>query len=85
MGRIRNKKNEPRICDIDIIDYKGKLVRSNNYSNLIIPHKHLHQRYFVLIPLAELCPNWIHPKFGKKINFMLNKLSSADLNSIKKI
>ena len=47
MGRTRNKKNEPRICDIDILDYKGKLIRSHNYSNLIIPHKFLHQRYFI--------------------------------------
>jgi 2-amino-4-hydroxy-6-hydroxymethyldihydropteridine diphosphokinase len=52
---------------------------------LTIPHKFLHHRHFVLIPLAEICPNWIHPKFGTKINFMLNKLSTAGLNSVKKI
>ena len=85
IGRIRKKKNEPRVCDIDIIDYKGKLIRSTNYLNLTIPHKFLHHRHFVLIPLAEICPNWIHPKFGTKINFMLNKLNTAGLNSVKKI
>ena len=87
IGRTRKKikKNEPRVCDIDIIDYKGKLIRSTNNSNLTIPHKFLHQRHFVLIPLAEICPGWIHPKFGTKIDFMLNKLNTADLNSVKKI
>ena len=87
IGRTRkkNKKNEPRVCDIDIIDYKGKLITSNSYSKLIIPHKLLHLRYFVLIPLAEICPNWIHPKFGIKINFILDNLNASDLNSIKKI
>ena len=87
IGRTRKKikKNKPRVCDIDIIDYKGKLIRSTNNSNLTIPHKFLHQRHFVLIPLAEICPGWIHPKFGTKIDFMLNKLNTADLNTIKKI
>ena len=87
IGRTRkkNKKNDPRVCDIDIIDYRGKLIRSTNYLNLTIPHKFLHHRHFVLIPLAEICPNWIHPKFGIKINFILDNLNASDLNSIKKI
>ena len=85
IGRIRKKKNEPRVCDIDILDYKGKLIRSNNCSNLTIPHHFLHHRHFVLIPLAEICPDWVHPKFKVKINFLLDKLNSSDLNYIKKI
>ena len=85
IGRKRNKKNEPRVCDIDILDYKGKLIRSNKCSNLTIPHHFLHRRHFVLIPLAEICPDWVHPKFKVKINFLLDKLNSSDLNYIKKI
>ena len=65
MGRNRSKANEPRVCDIDIIDYKGKIINEND---LKIPHPKLHLRNFVIYPLREIEPGWLHPTFNKKIN-----------------
>tara|TARA_B100000945_G_C20144515_1_gene485524 strand:- start:91 stop:606 length:516 start_codon:yes stop_codon:yes gene_type:complete len=82
LGRKINKKNHPRTCDIDIIDFNGKIINENK---LKIPHKRLQQRNFVLIPLYEICRNWIHPVTGKNIINLLNNLSYSNLQSIKLI
>ena len=47
LGRKKNKKNSPRTCDIDVISYSQKIVTGN----ISIPHKRMHRRNFVLIPL----------------------------------
>ena len=68
MGRKLSKKNNPRTCDIDILDYDKKLFKKNvNKHKLIIPHPRLHDRNFVLIPLYEIENNWTHPKLKLKI------------------
>ena len=86
MGRKRDKKNDPRICDIDIIDYKNKVIHANlPYFDLTIPHKELIFRNFVLIPLKEIVPDWIHPKTKETIDALIQKLSNDDINSILKI
>ena len=86
LGRERSKKNEPRVCDIDIIDYNGELIKKKYKNNhLIVPHKHAHKRSFVLLPLLEICPNWTHPKLKKNIKMLINSLNIKMLNSIKKI
>ena len=86
LERIRKKKNEPRTCDIDIIDYNGK-VMSFSYKSLIfkVPHEKLIYRNFVLFPLQEIAPNWIHPKTKDSIDVLINKLSNEDKKSILKI
>jgi len=80
------KKNEPRTCDIDIIDYDGK-VMNFSYKSLIfkVPHEKLIYRNFVLFPLQEIAPNWIHPKTKDSIDVLINKLSNEDKKSILKI
>ena len=85
LGRKRNKKNEPRICDIDIIDYDNKIIKKNFKNNLSIPHPRMHKRNFVLLPLYEINKDWIHPKYKKNIVNLLSKLSNIDLRSIKLI
>ena len=86
LERKRNKKNEPRTCDIDIIDYNGKNM-SFKYKNLdfTVPHKKLDSRNFVLVPLQEILPNWIHPKSKEKISTLFEKLSLEDRKSILKV
>ena len=86
LERKRNQKNEPRTCDIDIIDYEGKNINFR-YKNLdfTVPHEKLDCRNFVLIPLQEILPNWIHPKSKEKISTLLKKLSAEDRKSILKI
>ena len=86
IGRIRNKKNAPRTCDIDVIDYNGKVI--NCYYGGIdftIPHKKLTYRNFVLYPLGEILPKWKHPKTGEHINDLIDKLPQEDKLSILKI
>ena len=86
LERKRNKKNDPRTCDIDIIDY-NKETLNFKYKNfdLVVPHKELALRNFVLFPLQEIAPNWIHPKTKDSIDVLINKLSNEDKKSILKI
>ena len=72
IGRIKSKKNEPRVCDIDIIDFNG-LIKKNKV--LKLPHPRSHSRNFVLYPIKEIDPRWIHPIFKKNVDFLINQLS----------
>ena len=86
LGRKKALINRPRICDIDILDYKGqnyKLYANNN--KLIIPHPRLHNRNFVLFPLFEIEKNWKHPLKKTKIHDLIGKLHNSSLYSIKQI
>ena len=68
-GRKRNILNGPRTLDLDIIDYNG-LIQNNDP---ILPHPRMHLRKFVLIPLQDIEPNWVHPIMNKKIEFLIKK------------
>ncbi len=81
LGRKKTPKNSPRECDIDIIDFEGK-IRS---SGLILPHKMMHLRNFVLIPLFEIEKNWIHPITKTNIKKLIFSLTNKDIRSIKQI
>ena len=63
IGRKKAIKNHPRVCDIDIIDFNKKIKKSEK---LILPHPRIQDRLFVLKPLSEIDPNWIHPVLNKK-------------------
>ena len=86
LGRRRNKKNDPRTCDIDIIDYNSEVLdfRYNNLE-LVVPHKELTSRNFVLFPLQEISSEWKHPITKENISTLIDKLSEEDKNSILKI
>ena len=86
LERRRNRKNDPRTCDIDIIDYNGQ-VMDFKYKNLdfIVPHEKISNRNFVLIPLKEILPNWVHPKTKDSVDTLIDKLSNEDKKSILKI
>jgi len=71
MGRIRKKRWEARIVDLDILLFGQEIIESNN---LIIPHSLLHKRRFVLEPLVQLVPDLVHPVFKLTIRELLNKL-----------
>ena len=86
LERKRKKKNDPRTCDIDIIDYNNEILKIKYRDlNLEIPHKKLNYRNFVLFPLNEICPNWRHPKTGETINTLIERLTEDDRKSILKI
>jgi 2-amino-4-hydroxy-6-hydroxymethyldihydropteridine diphosphokinase len=82
MGRVRKKKNEPRVCDIDIIDFNNLKLNSEK---LILPHPKAHKRNFVLIPLKEICTDWVHPKINKKIDTLIDNLGIKRRNEITRI
>ena len=86
LGRKRFKKNDPRTCDIDILDFNGQ-INAFKYKNLdfIVPHKKLIYRNFVLYPLKEICTNWIHPETKQNIDTLIKNLPEEDRKSILKL
>jgi len=86
LERKRDKKNDPRTCDIDIIDYNNQVL-DFRYKNLdlTVPHKKLIFRNFVLFPLQEISPEWKHPITKENISTLIDKLSEEDKKSILKI
>mgnify|MGYP001356261886 FL=1 len=84
LGRIKSKRNHPRLCDIDIIDFNGEIIhRKLENHKLNIPHKRMHNRNFVLFPLYELDKNWVHPKLNTNIVVLMSNLTSEQLLGIK--
>lgn len=69
LGRIKTYHWGPRVIDIDILFYGKQVIKSKN---LIIPHKEIINRAFVLVPMAEISANYIHPVYKKAIK-TLNK------------
>ena len=84
LGRVRSKKNAPRTCDIDIIDYNQKILNEKK-SLLILPHPRMCKRSFVLLPLFEIDKSWKHPKSKINIVELIGSLEIIDLRSIKQI
>ena len=80
MGRIRTKKNAPRIIDIDILFFNKEIIHTKN---LEVPHPQLQNRNFVLIPLNQLSPNLKHPVLQKTIHHLLT--TSPDTLTVNKI
>ncbi|MBY0487889.1 MAG: 2-amino-4-hydroxy-6-hydroxymethyldihydropteridine diphosphokinase [Flavobacteriaceae bacterium] len=71
LGRIRNEsgKYQARIIDIDIIAFDDEIVESDL---LQVPHKFLHERLFVLLPMKEIVSDWMHPIFQKSISDLIS-------------
>ena len=72
LGRIRTKKNDPRVIDIDIIDFRSEVKKTKE---LILPHPRCHLRNFVLFPILQIDPNWSHPILKKNARFLINNLN----------
>lgn len=69
LGRKPSFQNAPREIDLDLIFFGQQIVEE---ADLKIPHPRLYERTFVLKPLCELAPDWIHPKMKKTIRELLN-------------
>ena len=73
LGRIQSFRNAPRPIDIDILFYGEQVINS---PHLTIPHPRLEERAFVLVPLAEIAPDLVHPVSGLTVQEMMQRLGS---------
>ncbi|MDD4159832.1 MAG: 2-amino-4-hydroxy-6-hydroxymethyldihydropteridine diphosphokinase [Synergistaceae bacterium] len=71
LGRSKSIKWGPREIDIDIIAIEGLVIKT---SDLSVPHRYMHERTFVLIPLKEIAPLFRHPVTGKTLDEMISAL-----------
>ena len=76
-GRRRSVPNAARVLDLDLIDFGGKILEKsadNDGPALQLPHPRLAERAFVLLPLAEIAPNWRHPINRRHIDDLIADL-----------
>jgi 2-amino-4-hydroxy-6-hydroxymethyldihydropteridine diphosphokinase len=71
LGRVRLQRWGPRTIDLDILAY-GEMVI--DLAHLSIPHPRLHNRRFVLVPLLEIAPDWVHPVLKISVSDLIGNL-----------
>ncbi len=70
-GRKRRDQNEARVLDLDLLVYHDEIISDDNLS---IPHPRMHERAFVLYPLLEIAPNWVHPELNRSVSDLIEML-----------
>lgn len=70
-GRVRTVPNAPRVLDLDLLAYGTEIVDAPHAH---VPHARLDGRAFVLLPLRDVAPDWVHPKTGRTLKDLLANL-----------
>lgn len=78
-GRVRGEPNAARTLDLDIIDIGG-LVR--DAPDPVLPHPRAHQRAFVLLPLADVAPRWVHPRLHRELDELIRALPAQEVRPL---
>ncbi len=76
-GRVRTVKNAPRLLDLDLISYHDVIVESEVVT---VPHPRMHTRAFVLYPLQEIAPTWVHPVSQTPVSDLIAALPEQSFN-----
>jgi 2-amino-4-hydroxy-6-hydroxymethyldihydropteridine diphosphokinase len=74
-GRLRSAPNAPRTLDIDLLDHDGTIMAGV----VTLPHPRIAERSFVLVPLAQVAPDWRHPVTGEGVAGLLARLPDRDV------
>jgi 2-amino-4-hydroxy-6-hydroxymethyldihydropteridine diphosphokinase len=82
LGRVREIRWGPRTLDLDILAYGRRVISMPDIS---IPHPRLHERRFVLVPLAEISPDWVHPILNKSASELLAGLSAEPGQTVRQV
>jgi 2-amino-4-hydroxy-6-hydroxymethyldihydropteridine diphosphokinase len=82
LGRTPSFENGPRLIDVDILFFDDLVL---NTAELQLPHPRLHERAFVLVPLAEIAPKLMHPKMKKSVKELLTKVDRKGVRKFKRI
>ena len=78
-GRARPYPNAPRVLDLDLIDLGGRVLAG---PALVLPHPRAHLRAFVLLPLAEVAPGWVHPASGRTVEALVAALEPQEIRRL---
>ncbi|MDH5722067.1 MAG: 2-amino-4-hydroxy-6-hydroxymethyldihydropteridine diphosphokinase [Alphaproteobacteria bacterium] len=80
-GRMRHEINAARTLDLDIIAYDDRISGEDP----ILPHPRFHDRAFVLYPLQEIAPDWVHPVTGQSVSDMIDRMPSQQIERCEKL
>ncbi|ATJ92143.1 2-amino-4-hydroxy-6-hydroxymethyldihydropteridine pyrophosphokinase [Acetobacter senegalensis] len=78
-GRERSVRNAARTLDLDIIAFDALC---QNLPHLTLPHPRAHERAFVLLPLRDVMPDWVHPATGQSLEAMLAQVAGQEIRQI---
>lgn len=74
-GRVRTVPNAPRVLDLDLLAYGEVVLGEADEGGARIPHPRLESRAFVVLPLNDIAPDWVHPVSGRNLAKMMAELS----------